>query len=126
MRYPDTVQLATTTTDGYGDKTVTVLTNSKALFVEKTAIQQNASAADIISDATVYLDPTNEIVKGNLYRLEGMYIIAKPFGGDVSDSWYRVQHVTVAQHKLLGNRIDNIHCHLEKESGVPYATTNVS
>lgn len=33
MKYIDTVQIATTTNDGYGDKTVTVLTDSKAVFV---------------------------------------------------------------------------------------------
>lgn len=122
MKLIDTVQLATDTTDGYGDKTVTVLTQAKALFIQRIGVQHNTSAEDIISDAAVYLDPTNPIVLSNAYRLEGMYIVANPLGGTQSASWYQISHVTVGQRKLLNNAIDNIYCLLEKYAGVPYVS----
>lgn len=120
MKYIDTVQIATTTTDGYGDKTVTVLTDSKAVFIQRTSVSHNENAENIQSDAAVYLDPTNPLVVSNLYRLEGMYIVANPFGDTQNASWYKISHVTVGQRKLLDNAIENIYCLLQKEAGVPY------
>ncbi len=118
MTLTDSVQLATTTVDGYGDKTVTILTDVDSLFIQRTGVTYSENTEGVISDATVYLDPTNTIVTDNMYRLEGMYIISKPFGQDPDDSWYRITGVSVAQRKLLDNTIDNIHCQLEKVAGV--------
>jgi hypothetical protein len=122
MNYLDTVKLATTTSDGYGDQTVTVLTDAKALFIQRTSEEHQNNADGITSDAAVYLDPTNSIVVDNAYRLEGMYIIANPLGGEQSASWYQIAHVTVGQRKLLNNAIDNIYCLLEKQPGAPYVS----
>jgi hypothetical protein len=122
MKYIDTVQLATTTNDGYGDQTVTVLTQAKAVFIQRTAVGHDNNADGIVSDAAVYLDPTNAVVTANVYRLEGMYIAANPLGGSQTQSWYRITHVTVGQRKLLNNAIDNVYCLLEKEAGAPYVT----
>lgn len=120
MRLIDTVKLATTTVDGYGDKTVTVLTEVDSLFIQRTSVTHDNNADGIASDATVYLDQTNEVVLANRYALEGMYIIAQPFGQSTEESWYRITHVTVAQRKLLNNAIDNIYCSLEKVAGLAY------
>ena len=120
MTLTDTVKLATTTFDGYGDKTVTVLTEVKCLFIQKTGFDKSDFAENTISDSTIYLDPENSVVVDNMYRLEGMYIIAQPFGQSKEESWYRISNVTVAQRKLLDNAIDNIHCSLEKVAGVAY------
>lgn len=122
MRYIDTVQLATSTDDGYGDKNVTVLTESKAVFIQRTAVSHDTNADGIVSDATVYLDPTNSVVVANIYRLEGMYIVASPFGDTQNRSWYKITNVTVAQRKLLNNAIDNIYCQLNKIAGAPYVS----
>lgn len=120
MTLTDTVRLATTTVDGYGDKSVTVLTDVNALFIQKTSVNHSDNADAIRSDATVYLDPANQILIDNMYRLEGMYIIAQPFGQAKEESWYKITGVTVAQRKLLDNAIDNIHCSLEKAAGLAY------
>jgi hypothetical protein len=120
MTLTDTVRLATTTVDGYGDKSVTVLTDVNALFIQKTSVDHQDNADSIRSDATVYLDPDNQILIDNMYRLEGMYIIAQPFGQAKAESWYKITGVTVAQRKLLDNAIDNIHCDLEKAAGLAY------
>jgi hypothetical protein len=120
MRLIDTVKLATTTTDGYGDRTVTVLTEVNSLFTQKTAIAHATNADGVISDAIVYLDPENTVVLANMFRLEGMYIIAQPFGQTVGETWYRITHVSVGQRKLLDNAVDNIYCTLEKTAGLAY------
>jgi hypothetical protein len=122
MTLTDTVQLATTTVDGYGDKTATVLTDVKSLFIQRTGVVHTDNADGITSDAAVYLDPQNEILLANMYRLEGMYIIAKPFGQSTGESWYKISNVTVAQRKLLDNAIDNIYCRLEKVAGLAYVS----
>lgn len=120
MRLIDTVKLATTVSDGYGDKEVTVLTEVNSLFVQRTSVEHLDNTEGVASDAAVYLDPKNEIVVANMFRLEGMYIIAQPFGQAAGESWYRISRVNVAQRKLLDNTIDNIYCRLDKVAGLPY------
>lgn len=122
MRLVDTVKLATTTVDGYGDKAVSVLTEVNSLFIQRSAVEHSGNADGITSDATVYLDPVNTVVLANMYRLEGMYIIAQPFGQATEEAWYRITHVTVGQRKLLDNTIDNIYCSLEKVAGLAYVS----
>ena len=70
-----------------------------------------------ISDATVYLLPTNSTVLANKDDLEGMYIIISPFE---NSNWYRITKASIAERKLLNNRIENIHCSLQKVAGLPY------
>lgn len=123
MRLIDTVKLATTTVDGYGDKTVTVLTDVDSLFIQRSGIQHADNADAEISDATVYLDPTNTIVLSKMFELEGMYIIAQPFDQVEDESWYRITHVTVGQRKLLDNTVDNIYCTLQKIAGLAYGVS---
>lgn len=120
MTLKDTVKLATTTRDGYGDKTVTVLTEVKSLFIQRTGTDHEENINGIRSDATVYLDRQNPVVLDNAYRLEGMYIIAQPFGQEQEESWYKIASVNVGQRKLLDNAVGNIYCRLEKIAGLAY------
>lgn len=128
MRLIDTVRLAKTDSDGYGDKTAVALADVKSLFVQRTSYQHGNNTEGLASDAAVYLDPKNPTVLENLSRedkngrvgLEGMYIISQPFGTPVGESWYRISSVNVAQRKLLNNAIDNIYCRLEKVARLPY------
>lgn len=122
MKLIDTVKLATTTSDGYGDKTVTVLTDVQCLFIQRTSVGRDTNAEAEMSDAVVYLDPVNQIVLDNAYRLEGMYIIAQPFGQSQEESWYKIVGVQVGQRKLLNNVVDNIHCTLDKIAGLAYVS----
>lgn len=124
MTLTDIVKLATTTNDGYGDKTVTVLTEVVSLFIQRTSVVHEDNTEGVASDAAVYLDPKNPIVLDNAYRLEGMYIIAQPFGQSTGESWYRIISVSVGQRKLLDNAIDNIYCRLEKVAGLAYASVS--
>lgn len=112
--FKDTVQLAETVSDGYGDKRVVVLDTIPALFLQSTGSGHISNADYIDADAHVYLDHTNDLLSSKGYRIEGLYIIANPFSADADDSWYRIERVVVGQRKLLDNNIDNVHCFLRK------------
>jgi hypothetical protein len=118
MKYPDTVKLATTTSDGYGDKTVTVLDEIPASFVKRAGVIHGDNADAETSDAAVYLLPTNATVLEKKDDLEGMYIIVSPFS---ANNWYRISSANIAERKLLNNTIDNIYCRLQKVAGLAYA-----
>lgn len=120
MIYPDTVKLALTQSDGYGDKHVEVLAEVAAVFIQRVGEDHNNSMDYDSSLAIVYLNPEDPTVIANSYRLEGMYIIAQPFGQSQDESWYQIMTCNVGQHKLLNNEIDNIHCQLRKVGGLPY------
>jgi hypothetical protein len=122
MKYVDTVRLAITHTDGYGDQSVDVLADVRALFIQRTGADHAQNAEMITSDALVYLDPADGTVLNNSYRLEGMYVIANPFGQTDEQSWYKIIGVNVGQRKLLNNTVDNILCQLQKVGGLAYVS----
>ena len=117
MIYPDTIKLATTTQDGYGDQSVMVLDEIPASFIKRAGIVQGNNTVGETSDAAVYLLPTNSKVLEVKDDLEGMYIIVEPFG---DNNWYKISSVNIAQRKLLNNAIDNVYCRLEKVAGMAY------
>lgn len=121
----DIVQLAETTSDGYGDVNVHVLTDVASLFLQSTGHTHSTNVDIANSDAHVYLDIDNPILLERGYRIEGMYIKANPFNADDSESWYRISKVVVGQRKLLENDVDNVHAYLQKVAE-PEATPGVS
>lgn len=118
MRYPDTVRLVTTTTDGYGDRTADSYDTIPAVFIRRAGMVHGTNTEGETSDAAVYLMP-NSTVLSKRDDLEGMYVHAEPFS---DQSWYRISSVNVAERKLLNNAIDNIYCRLEKVAGLPYVS----
>lgn len=110
----DTVKLAEMVSDGYGDETIDVLTEVDALFLQSTGNVHNANTELINSDAHVYLDIENQLLLGRGYRIEGMFLIANPFGNSDDESWYKITRVVVGQRKLLTNEVDNVHAYLQK------------
>lgn len=119
----DTVELVTTSPDMYGDRSIQHIADVRCLFIQRSAMTHDANADSVTSDAVVYLDPTNEVVLENTYRLEGMHIIANPLGQPQSKSWYRIIGVNVGQRKLLDNKVENIHCDLQKVAGIAYGVS---
>lgn len=117
MKYPDTIRLATTTSDGYGDRAVNVLSEIPANFIKRSSYVHAENGEGEASDAAVYLLPTHTVVLSQKDDLEGMYIIAEPF---TEKNWYRIKSANVAERKLLNNKIDNVYCRLEKVAGLPY------
>lgn len=121
MKYPDSVKLAITEPDGYGDRTVTELVDVPAIFIRRAGITRGEHTEGETSDAAVYLLPTHATVLENKEDLEGMFLQIEPFS---DKSWYRIGPVNIAQRKLLNNAIDNIYCRLEKVAGMPYVSNS--
>lgn len=117
MNYPDTVRLVTTTSDGYGDKTVTVLDEIPATFAKRKGYAHATNSEGETSDATVYLMPTNPTVLSKMNDLEGMLLQLAPYS---DKNWYRINSVNIAERKLLDNALDNVFCRLQKVAGVAY------
>lgn len=117
MKYPDSIKLATTSSDGYGDKAVTELAEIPAAFIKRAGYSHESNMDTETSDAAVYLLPSHSKVLEVKDDLEGMYVIVEPFG---DNNWYRITDVNIAQRKLLNNAIDNVYCRLEKVAGMAY------
>lgn len=120
----DTCRLAQTVSDGYGDKSVEVLTEVACLFLQSTGNSHSNNAEVISSDAHVYLDIQNPVIVNLGYKIEGMYLIVAPFGNLDNKDWYRITRVVVGQRKLLANDVDNVHAYLRKV--VPLEVSYVS
>lgn len=124
LDYKDTVQLVTVrlSSDGYGTELIDQVHDVPALFIANTGRTRGGNQTIITSDASVYLDPESDIVQSLHNRLEGMLLIARPFGVSRPEAWYRIETVAVGQDKLLGNEIDNIECFLKKSTEIPYVS----
>lgn len=117
MKYPDTVRLATATSDGYGDKSVTAFDEIPATFAKRKGYIHGTNTEGETSDATVYLLPTNPTVLSKMNDLEGMALQLAPYS---DNTWYRISSVDIAERKLLDNAIDNVFCRLQKIAGAAY------
>lgn len=121
LDYKDTVQVVKThiTTDGYGTEIIEEIADVEALFISNTGWQHGSFQTDVTSDAEVYLNPENDFIVANAYRLEGMYVVSNRFGDSEPLAWYKITQVIIGEDKLLGNEIDNVNCQLKKTSEVP-------
>ncbi len=121
LDYKDDVQLVMTevSSDGYGMEVVKEVHEVTGLFLENVGVSHSNYQTNTTSDAEVYLDPCDQFVIDNAYRLEGMYVVCNRYGGDDVYQWYRITQVIIGEDKLLGNEIDNVSCQLKKSSEVP-------
>ena len=121
INYQDTIQLVKTTIplNGYTTQIIEEIEEVPALFIQSTSWSHSDFQNQIGSDAQIYIDPSNEFVIENVYRLEEMYVIANMFGDNNTNCWYKIIAVTVGQDKLLTNNIDNVLLSLKKTSEIP-------
>ncbi len=110
----DTVQLAATTPDGYGDKTVTIISDIDACFLQGSGNVHSNNADVANADAHVYLDIDNPALVERGFKIEDMYIVAHPFEETDDESWYKISRVKVGQTKLLTNEVNNVHAFLKR------------
>lgn len=118
LNYNDTVRLVKTTVDEYGTQVISDQEEVPAIFGQTTGFGHGSNQDAILSDAVAYLDPTNEFVIENFYRLEGMLLVAQLFGVSLEDAWYRITDISVARTSLTCNDIDNIQVGLKKTTGI--------
>lgn len=118
LNYKDNISIVVPKYDKYGSESIDEIHETKALFIQNTGWSHSANNSNIDSNATLYVDPKDEFVQENSNRLEGMMVIANPFGFEQSQSWYRIIDVNVNQDKLLCNQIDNIALSLKKSTEI--------
>lgn len=118
IQFDDTVTLITTTVDEYGSD---VLGQSEAVqaAIDLNTGYTHASNQDAVtSDAIAFLDPSDEFIADNYYRLEEMYLVIDLFGTPEPRAWYKITEVNVARDTQLCNEIDHIEALLKKTSPV--------
>lgn len=114
LDYKDDLYLIETAQDGYGDNTIAHIESVKGLFVQGNSQSQINYTEALGTDAHVYLDIDDPYIQANAFRLEGMYLVANIFNGNIDESWYKISRCKVGQRKLLENDINNVHCFLTK------------
>lgn len=118
--YQDTATFVRVTADGYsGNKTAVQQVDVPVIFIQSTDFVRSGFQENIDADAICYPKKDEPFITENADRLEGMYIIANLFGGDVTDAWYKVETCTVNRDHLLTNTIDNIELLLKKTKAIP-------
>ena len=116
--YKDTVTIIEQKYNKYGSESIKNSYTVKCLFMQNTGWSHSNNNAEINSDASLLIDPSDTFVKENANRLEGMLVVANPFGYSAAESWYRITNVSVNQDKLLCNEIDNISASLKKTESI--------
>lgn len=120
FEYQDIVTIYSVASSGYGNtKSVTGYEDIPAVFLQNTGFEHNGFRDGINSDARCYVDPENDFVIAENYRLEGMYILAPLFDATTDEGWYKVAQVNVNRDHLLGNTIDNVELILIKSVKLP-------
>lgn len=124
LEYKDVVQLIvpSLSADGFATEIISEIEDVPGLFLSTTGYQHGGFQSADVSDAQVYLDPENDFVIDHFNRLEGMLVVANPFGEAEHMAWYRITSVITGQDKLLDNQIDNILCQLKKTKELPYVS----
>lgn len=122
LDYIDTVQLVQPVIDAYGAEKIGRIETVKCLFISKTGSSHSANEDNIDSDASLYIDTSNQFVLENCNRLEEYLIISSMFGSQTGDSWYKIINVSIGVDKLLNNEIDNIKLSLKKTVGIQYVS----
>jgi hypothetical protein len=116
--YQDTIRIISTTVDEYGNEIYADETSVAAVFEQNTGFRHSASQDGVSANVVAFVDPADDFIVDNFYRLEGMLAIAELFGVGVTSAWYRITSVTVARASQLDNEIDNIQLVLKKTAGL--------
>ena len=116
--YKDAVTIIEPKYDKFGSESIGESHEVKCLFSQTTGWSHSSHNMQVNSDANLLVDPEDEFVIENANRLEGMLVIANPFGYSQIESWYRITNVSVNEDKLLCNEIDNISISLKKTTSI--------
>ena len=115
LTYQDTIRLVETTSDEYGKEVYSDEATVAAIFEQATGWRHQSNADAMSGDATAFVDPTDEFVLSKFNQLEGMLLIADPFG---LGSWYRVVNVSVSRDTQFANEVNVIQLTLKKTVGI--------
>lgn len=115
IQLKDKVRIINATVDGYGDAVVLDQKIIKGAFFPGTSTN-HVNDTDMIEayDAHCYVDETDPFVVENNGRLEGMYLVFSLYHKVTRDDWYLIKDVKPGITKIRDNKINNLHCFLQK------------
>lgn len=115
IQYDDVVTIGFEGVGAYGDNSQIVEQAEVPAAIDmNTGYSHNANQTAIESDAVAFVDPANEFISDNFYRLEEALVKISLFGTPDKMAWYKVTDVTVSRDTQLCNEIDNIELSLKK------------
>lgn len=113
--YTDTIKMYRVSPDEYGnDKVVEEIDSVPCIFMQSTGFSHSSFQDSTDSDSTIFIDPKNQFIIDNAYRLEGMYVLAQMFGSSSDESWYKVTAVAVNRDIIGCKNIDNVELAVKK------------
>lgn len=119
INYPDSVTFVVTSLGDYGDDESVVSEHAvPSIVVQNTAYSHSNNQDAIGSDTVVYVDPENEFVQDNYFRLEELLLKINTFGGDESQNWFKVVSANISKDHLLCNNIDSVELILKKTASM--------
>lgn len=110
VKTPDTAYIVDTSSNGYGDATLSSENQIACAFFQQFSREDATNQELTQSDAYAYLDISNAFIKGMGYQLQGLYFKINVFG---KEQWYIITTVEVAQRKLLTNEVNNVLVNLQ-------------
>lgn len=119
LEYQDTIRIIEVTVNRYGDEAIGDEAEVAAIFEQNTGWAHGGNQTDVTSTTRAFVDPENSFVQEKFQRLEGMLVVAQPFGEAFGDAWYRITDVTAARDTQFDNVIDNIALTLKKTVPIP-------
>lgn len=120
LRYNETLTFVIAESSGYkGTKVATEQHDVDCIFIQSVDFFNAGFQETRDADAVVFVNPEDDFILENYYRLEGMYIVAPLFGAGDDVSWYRIESTSANRDHLLSNTTDNIECLLKKASPIP-------
>jgi hypothetical protein len=122
IQYSDTATLVKATVDEYGTERIEETADVPCIIELNTGYLHFDNQDAVNSDAVVFVDPEDEFVQDNFFRLEEMMVIITKYGSPQSEAWYKVTSVGVNTDHQLSNRIDNVQLNLKKTTEIEAIT----
>jgi len=122
IKYVNVIRFFDTSVDGYGEHEISSYTDVPAVFEQQTGFSHTSFRDEITSDAVALVDPTNEFVIANAYRLEEFLIVANPYADSENQSWYKVVSSAVGTYHQTSGEINTVQIRLNKTRAKNYVS----
>ncbi len=122
VKYPHTIRFFDTAVDEYGEHAVTSYADVPAVFEQQTGFTHGDYQDAITSDAVALIDPKDDWVLANAYRIEEKLCMVNLYSDSDNQSWYKVVQSAVGSSHQLDNVIDTVRIVLKKTKALQYVS----
>ena len=120
--YIHTLRIFETEVDNYGQHIITDYHDVPAVIEWNTAFSHSSNRAEIDSDATVLVDPTNSYIQSNGFRLEEAIVLANPYSVSEPQAWFKVDNSSVGQYHQTTGEVNTVYLKLKKTRPLEYVS----